>query len=264
MNSARFYNQFQKTTQSLRRRATGNVVSEKIFFLHIPKCGGTSVDSAIMEAYAWKSCLRLDSAASRKAASAQDEELMHYRNSLLPYFMEQNGLRYISGHFSFNAKLHSRYSPHWRYVTVLRHPVQKYISQYFYNLQKTDADHFGIEESLSDFIDTEEGTRLGQDMVQKITGTAEVTTPGSAEREAQIQLALRNIEKFQLVGILEDLQQFEKDFKKKFGVSILIKKKNRNKRRDDKQLSHSIRKKIEQHCRPDITLYEHVKKMNYG
>lgn len=264
MKVTHIYNQFYKAIHSAGRIATGNTISEKIFFLHIPKCGGTSVDAAIMEAYAWKTSLHLDSAASRKAAMAQNRDLMLYRNNLLPYFMEQSGLRYISGHFVFDSDLYTQYSPQWQYITFLRNPVQKYISQYFYNLQKPDKEHFGIEETIENFIESAEGIRLGQDMVQKITGSAKVTSPGSTGRQAQVELAIHNIEKFRLVGILEDVRKFETDFKNKFGASIRIKKKNSNKKKDETQVSPSTRKKIEKICEPDTILYKHVKKMLYG
>ena len=247
----------------MRRRVATSRVSEKIFFLHIPKCGGTSVDAAISEVYGWKSCLRLDSAASRKASEARNEDLMLYRNKLLQYFMEQEGLRFISGHFVFDSELHNRYSSQWRYITLLRDPVQKYLSQYYYNFQKQNREHFGIEESLERFVDSVEGVRLGQDMVQKITGEARVTTDGSAGRKDQIEKAIRNIEKFHLVGILEDLHRFENDFKEIFGASLHIKKMNRNSGKNKQQISPVIKNKIENLCRPDTALYEHVKKMLY-
>jgi len=255
------YHQFKNTTQSLRRKITGNTIADKVFFLHIPKCGGTSVDAAISEAYKWSSHLRLDSTASRKASKVQNLELMQYRNSLLPYFMEQKGIRYISGHFVFDSNLYHLYSFQWCYITLLRNPVQKYISQYFYNLQKQDKDHFGIEESLERFIDSPEGIRLGQDMVQKISGRALVTTEGSSERKSHVEQAIQNIEKFHLVGILEDLPKFEVNFKKRFGASLHIKKMNRNSGKDKQRISTDIRKKIESLCQPDIALYDHVKKM---
>ena len=264
MKASNFYNQFRKTARILRRRVSASRIDERIFFLHVPKCGGTSVDAAISEAYGWKSCLHLDSAASRKASETRQEDLMEYRNSLLPYFMEQDGLRYISGHFVFDAGLYGRYGSQWRYITLLRHPVEKYLSQYFFNLQKQHKEHFGIEESLERFIESEEGVRLGQDMVQKITGRARVTPEGSSERQSQIELAIQHIEKFHLVGILEDLPGFEADFKKRFGASLHIKKMNRNSSKDKKKVSPAIRKKIESLCEPDLALYEHVKKMLTG
>jgi len=259
-----FYKQFRKAARTLRRKVAASRIDEQIFFLHVPKCGGTSVDAAISEAYGWKSCLHLDSAASRKASETRQEDLMEYRNSLLPYFMEQDGLRYISGHFVFDAGLYGRYGSQWRYITLLRHPVEKYLSQYFFNLQKQHKEHFGIEESLERFIESEEGVRLGQDMVQKITGRARVTPEGSSERQSQIELAIQHIEKFHLVGILEDLPGFEAGFKKRFGASLHIKKMNRNSSKDKKKVSPAIRKKIESLCEPDLALYEHVKKMLTG
>jgi len=259
-----FYKQFSKAARSLHRRVAASRIDEQIFFLHVPKCGGTSVDAAISEAYGWKPCLHLDSVASRRASDARQEDLMAYRNSLLPYFMEQEGLRYISGHFVFDSELHSLYGSQWSYVTMLRDPVQKYISQYNYNLHKQDKNHFGIEESLEQFIDSPEGIRLGQDMVQKISGLAVVTDEESSERKNHIDQAIQNIEKFHLVGILEDLEHFETGFKENFGVSLRIKKMNINHSKDKKQLSLAIRNKIESLCEPDITLYNHVKELLYG
>lgn len=261
MKSGKLYDRLRREAVVLRRRAFGEILSENIFFLHIPKCGGTSLDAAITEAFGWNSCLHLDSLASRKASDVQNQDLMQYRNSLLPYFMEQSGLKYICGHFVFNEDIYIRYSSRWRYITLLREPVQKYLSQYFFNLQKDNKQHFGIDESLEQFIESEEGVRLGQDMVQKISGSSQVTTANSPERKEHLHQAIQNIEKFNLVGVLEDLKRFETDFNKKFGVPLHIKRKNRNIKKDTQLISPAIKKKITSLCAPDIALYNHVLKM---
>jgi glutamate mutase epsilon subunit len=60
----------------------GGKVEKKIFFLHIPKCGGTSLHHAIIDSFGLsksnyeKSCFHLSASASAKGSEITGEPLM--------------------------------------------------------------------------------------------------------------------------------------------------------------------------------------------
>ena len=81
----------------------------KIFFMHVPKCGGTTVDRAFTAVYRKNAC-HLDAPATNRALNAMDnkQDIHAFRHGLLLYFMAC-GHRYISGHFTFNENIHRHF-----------------------------------------------------------------------------------------------------------------------------------------------------------
>ncbi len=248
----------EKKGHSLRRTVTRDVVADKIFFLHVPKCGGTSANTAIQEAYRWKACVHLNSRASRRSALFLQEKLDAHRNQILTYCLEQELLQYVSGHFVFDEDIYEKYSPHWNFVTLLRNPVDKYLSQYFYNSQKDPHQHFAICESLDEYIKTDEGKSLGRDLVYRFAGKSFRDHQQPLQKKA-VDRAVVNLKKFRLVGFLEDINHFTSEFKHCFGAALRIKQKNKNPQKYESSVSPDLKNRIENLCEADLEVYHRIK-----
>lgn len=105
-------------------------------------------------------------------------------------------------------------------------------------------------------MESEEGIALGSDYVRKLTQGFHGTEAASKEAVTQ---AIENLKKFALIGVLERLDLFARDFHRLFGVKLFLEKKNMNPVSREKQreeITEEIRKKVEEICLPDIEVYE--------
>lgn len=235
----------------------------KIFLLHIPKCGGTSIDEAIGANYRKPyfstndPVFRLNSAASLKASQVAGLPLGDYREHLLTYQMSLNHLRYITGHFVFSPRVFQEFGTQWRFVTILRHPVSRWFSHYFFNRYKK-SNHFKVQEDLETFINSDSGIRQGHFLVYYLTGQGVDSTFVS---QRVVDQAVENLEKFALVGCLEHLDNFTRQFEKRFSLKLDIPLANTNplsKSEQGYKITDDMRKRVEEICQPDLVLYNHA------
>ena len=197
----------------------------------------------------------LNAPASLKGAQHSNRDLMDFREDILLYSLSSHKYQYISGHFRYSEKIYKEFHHDWQFVTSLRNPVSKWISQYFYNRYK-DTTHFKLDYDLESFLDSEQGQSLGSDFVQKLTDKKLGLDPTS---DKAIEVAAKNLDNFSLVGFVEDFASFSKDYKNIFGVDLKIKSRNSNpvsKSQQKEKISSVLRERIEEICKPDMALYE--------
>lgn len=253
----------------------GGGLKERLFFMHMPKCGGTSVDSALRQCYITldkrkdRDLVRYDSRASEKAASIlfgydyargshEDREILDFSERFLAYHMSRPATRYISGHISFNELVYREFSSRYRYVTILRDPIKRFTSAYFYAKYR-ESDHWRVEEELPEFLSTERGRSIGYGYVKFLCGSKE--TVDFTDRE-MIERAKANLRKFDLVGTLEDLETFVASFEHRFGARPRIRRKNVSPAGDsyvDQNIGDDVYDRLLEVCGPDLEVYEHAK-----
>lgn len=249
-------------------------LGENIFFLHVPKCGGTSIRHAIRTNYLTpdirkdRGLIGLDPAASAKVVrlidstdyphdSSSDYPIMKLRENILLYFMSQKETRYVAGHFTFSDIAYDSFSEKFAFVTLLRDPVKRWISTYFYNRYK-ESDHFKVDMDIDEYIDSDFGKAQGFTYVKFIGGHSASEDYTS---EQAVERTKRNLHKFAIVGLLENMEDFRNKFRKRFNVDLNVGLKNQNPKSELSQksiITQELEKKIREICRPDIEIYRYA------
>ena len=248
-------------------------IKEGIFFLHVPKCGGTSIDHAIRCRY---NTFRMDACdlvhvnpmASTCASnlinqvnfpydSSDDYPILKLRENLLLYFMNEKKTKFISGHFTFSDIGYNNFSNKFTFITVLRDPVKRWISLYFFNKYK-EADHCKIEDDISTFLKSKIGKAQGCEYVKFLSAPGKEIDYSS---KSAINQAKKNLSKFDIVGCLEFQGIFIDQFEHRFGVRLKIEEKNKNPKPElfkKSIVTKEIEDEIKEICKPDLEIYQYA------
>jgi len=269
------YKTLQFTKKVLKRinnnfKQDSNDLNSRILFHHIPKCGGTSIDDAIRKFYRSNNIANLNPPASLKASQKLGVGLFHYREILLNYFMECEKVQYISGHFPFSSTAYESFKDNFTFLTILREPVSRFLSEYFYNRYK-QSNHQAEKSKfpLQEYLDTEFGRTQGCQYVKflidpSLSESASITTNDYFSREL-IEEAKNNLQKFDIVGCLEYNDLFIKQFEQNFQVKLNVKPRNKNPApisNIKEETTELIDNKINQLCNPDKEIYEFALEKN--
>lgn len=258
-----------KTARALAQSESFLGQLPSIFFLHVPKCGGTSVSEAFrghMRTLAYQDLTRfrtLQPEVSTTAAQRFGMPSREYQAALLHYFLSDGRAKFVSGHFVIDPTIVEEYADEWGFVTLLRDPVARWLSFYFYNRYK-NWERARINTSIEEFIQTNRAQALGQDYVDWLTARRafEEGKPFSAPSRYRVEAAKEVIDQFDVVGTLENLSKFEAHVQTELGWPLRIGHENKNpvsKEKRDRQVSDRVIEKIEELCAPNREIYEYAR-----
>jgi len=236
-------------------------VKPKICFIHIPKCGGTSINEGIRKSLGLRKFspgyFKIDSSRTRRQAEKKAIDFLEFREELLITKLESDRIRYVTGHSRCRDLTRARFEKDWYFLTLLRDPVKRWISEYFFNKYKK-SNHFKSELPLVEYMKTDFAKYSGSVYVHYFANTNFASSQSIAQTK-------HNLDQFHLVGILEDLASFKDSFKIKFGITLEIKARNTNPISGEeiqKEISASQLEKIKKLCAPDIEIYNYFKSKN--
>jgi hypothetical protein len=235
-------------------------LTKPIFFLHFPKCGGTSISYAIRSCYHASEVGHLDDAACVKASESLGRDLDDYRRDLLQYYLLQQKIRYLSGHFVYSERAYQECRERWHFVTVLRHPVDRWLSHFYYNKYQAGG-RFNINEDISTFVETGHAFMLGRLYVRNLTEGTDRPDLDTVDTSKAVATAIKVLEGFSLIGCLEHLDIMCRQFKDLFGVKLIIPRLNVNSSSEElqqEQITNKIRHRVEEICKPDLEVYKYA------
>jgi hypothetical protein len=250
-------------------------IEKNIVFVHIPKCGGTSLSEAISRHYYTldirkdRLMIGIDVRATYHVTAlfaAKDpfeddyHEVLRFEERLLLYYMHQKDLRYIHGHFAFSELAYQLFGDRFQYVTMLRDPVERIISHFLYNKFKQQAFGIGtIDEDINNYMNSDRFRNQGHEYVKKFFGTFDRSVDYTSSEA--IDRAKANLRKFAVVGCLENLESFASRFEKCFGVKLQLPVKNVSPKSGSFKrtlINDEIKNRIASICKPDLEIYTYA------
>ncbi len=237
-------------------------------FMHVPKCGGTSISEAL---YATVPMHRrvgiIDAMATRRATTllhADSDTPLAYHDDL-PNGMEVYNLReafllthmawqteLIHGHVIFSERAYKHFGDEYRYITLLREPIERTLSNFLGSVRGGM-----IENDLDEYLKSEIFRTQGLSMLRYFSGIHPIEP---AQEQAALGQAKKNMALFSIVGFLDDLDDFASQFTDVFGRRPTIYNYNRS------QVSHPILTPaqmtlFEKVLAPELELWQHALKM---
>jgi hypothetical protein len=165
-----------------------------VIFMHLPKTAGSTLSRIMERQYPAAATLRLyDSGTGAELGSLSEDRL--------------NALRLVMGHFSFGA--HRFVSRPCAYVTVLREPVDRVISHYYF--VRSEPTHYLFEVaqqlSLGEYVRYCNLAEPNNDQTRLLCGEYESSIPAS-RAQAMLELAQRHLrDHFAGVGLTEEFDR---------------------------------------------------------
>lgn len=235
-------------------------MKEKLIFLHIPKSAGSTIQTIFKRLYKRNSYF----------VDGNHPDLNIIKDKLV----SQKNIRLCFGHMDFG--IHENIGQEYKYVTIIRDPIERVISQYYYvkRLSKNYLHDQAFKEnnfSLAEYVESGLSTELNNGQVRILIGAGgfhkklytKYEIPfGKCERW-MLEEAKLNIEKhFVFCGLQEYFDESLVLMKKELGWKWNIGYVSQNithRRRKASELDDKTLKIIRDANALDIELYEWVK-----
>lgn len=249
--------------RGLRERALDATVPQRFVFHHVPKCGGTSVGRALRQRCLLSQATILPEASfrafeaytGRSDTEAMLVDVLRLREQMLLYLMFAD-TRCVSAHVGFSNVAFERFRDRYKFVTILREPVARFLSHYAWSHGRTGA-HAEISDGFDAFLQSPRAERLGASYVEYFCGRC---SDANIRSQDTIEAAIRNLRRFDIVGRLDDLGGFRAAIRRELDLGVRIGHENRSGgarpglRQDS--LTPAQMDRVRALCAPDLAVWE--------
>lgn len=227
------------TSSKVQKGEFNKVKEDLTIFMHIPKTGGTTLNSIFRNQYDknqfYDHLFPIDD--MRKKYNELDQEA-------------KNNIKAVSGHYSYG--INKIFSKSFTYFTMLRNPVERVISLYYF-LKSTPTIYPEMKDmTFTEFIDWSREAKNGQ--TKQVSGLW---------GNPSVEKAKENLRTFRVIGLTERFDESLFLMKKAFGWSdIEYNSLNITKKRPLKsELSQKVISLIEEHNQLDFELYRYAQEL---
>ena len=188
------------------------VEDRPVVFLHVMKCGGSSVRAALANGiagsrrgagvfeYDGRTANAVIPSRAGESLAALGERRVQFADALLPYVLLTDRPKVVLGHFRYHDHFTALLEGRANFVTVLREPVERLVSLYRYRRFKAGVE-LPVDVPLPELIASGRWDHLGHTYVDTFKGddALDASTP------AALDAAMRNLDRFATVGFTDDL-----------------------------------------------------------
>lgn len=264
----------QKTRRSriysgrIRRSIFGTGLRHPCIFLHLPKCGGTSLSEALYATVPiHKRVGVIDAMSTRRAASIlefgiddawkchDDLEYGDRTFDLRERFLITHccwETQLVHGHVMMSDRMLKHCKDRYKFLTILRDPISRTISNY------RMAVAAGIASSDPDVWLNSPIARVHSTVYLRYLSGHHMVAP---EQEAAcLESALSALEMFSLIGFLDDITTFAREFEQIFGANLTLHEYNKAKG-DEVALTDAQMAKLRDMCAVDQVIYDRARQL---
>lgn len=194
----------------LRKKRKPAMLQERLFYLHITKAGGSTLRAIIEKQY------------SGKFFSMYDAPQPNYKKLRIFYNRDENDwkkITVIGGHLFFGQ--HAAFpQKKFKYITMLRKPLDRIISHYYYRKSRSADDQLRLYKliksgmTLKDVIEAGEVNHWVNEQCMVIAGVRDFSRAYDSEI---LEIAKLHLKNFFTVGLTEKFGKSVEQFSKILG-----------------------------------------------
>jgi hypothetical protein len=221
----------RKALTYLRQSVMQSRAAVKYCFLHIPKTGGTSLGSALNNKFKYIRQYHYPASRWRKVYANVEKKSVfetHVNNSYrlhgIAEIYHNLKMHYaiVGGHFFYHPAF-DEFLGEYKFLTIIRHPVERFISQYKYSRIHDGSLDDCTKRGLFKYLCSDAGKQKANcisAMIGGYTTETQFSTDGADAR------AIERLKKFSFVGIADQGKPLDDQMQAALGIKLKIRKLN--------------------------------------